>query len=62
MEYGRVILLFRVPLKKPEATHYTDNEEVLSVDMAFIHCFNSFAESINPGNVLRDHGTTNYMW
>jgi hypothetical protein len=60
LEYARVLLLFKVPLKGPRPAYYTEETEVACAEMAFIHCFNSFAESTHANNILEPGGIAIY--
>ena len=60
LQYARLILLFSVPLKKQETNYYDDEHVEATVNMAFVHCFNFFAESHVPQNTLRDGGMHYY--
>jgi hypothetical protein len=62
LQYARVLLLFKVPLKGPQPAYYTEETEVACAEMAFIHCFNDFAESTGGGNNLNPGGIVIYWW
>ena len=60
LQYARVLLLFKVPLKGPQPMYYTEETEVACAEMAYIHCFNDFAESTHANNILKPGGIVIY--